>query len=429
MLRCGSRARAAVAAAAAYIFVLWPFETAAQAQFPPDSAGALVARALERTGDSVRVGQSGEGGWSWQEYELFDDEVPLTIDIVQNARVPVGKVIYFLAGGGTNFRSSFFTPREHNLAHFLSGLGYLVIGITPREHNLPIALTDYEFTAAWGMDHRREDVRTIVELVQAAVPLPYEVLGHSYGASAALDYASKYPLEVERVIALDIYSIDPQVDPLGVVAAESTYLAHVELLRQGTYVDGGGAGANVFATLPREVLLQDSGVSREPYGSPGNFTYEGLFFFTMIETALLPGIHTEQTGLSSDWPLGSSMFVGTYAMAPNPRDDLYALVHMDRTTVETAAATAGSGVWPVAFARDYWAVNSGNGTYTIDWSAIRNKLVWINAELGYGSQHYGANLVALSGNQNVNVHVVPGYGHGDVLLSRNAERDVWEKLR
>lgn len=428
MLRFRLGSRAPTSLVHSLVLGAWLFSTTTHAQFQADSAAARVVRALQGTGRAVRTGQQDEPGWTWQEYKLYDQEISLTVDLVGSNQVLARKVIYFLPGGGTNFRSSFFTPVAHNLAHFFNEQGYLVIGITPREHNLPITLPDYAFTAAWGMAQHRDDVRAIVELVNAAVSLPYEMLGHSYGASTALDYASTFPLEMERLIALDIYSIDPEVDPEGARAAESTYAAHVELLANGTYVDDGGAGARLIANAPREWMLLDSGISREPYGASGNFTLEGYFFFAMIETARLPGVHTPLTGLENDWPLQRGVFSGTYMLSTDPRADQYALAHVDRSTVDASASTTGSGMTPLALARDYWAVIVGNGAYTLDWSAIRSKLIWINSELGYGAQQYGAKLIQ-AGNPDVSTDVIAGYGHGDLLMGRDADRDVWDKLR
>jgi hypothetical protein len=78
--------------------------------------------------------------WSWVEVNFYDEKYPLTVDVVGSNFQTVKKVIYLLPGGGVNFRSSFFTPMDNNIAQFLRTKGYLVIGITPREDNVPSVL-------------------------------------------------------------------------------------------------------------------------------------------------------------------------------------------------------------------------------------------------------------------------------------------------
>jgi pimeloyl-ACP methyl ester carboxylesterase len=278
------------------------------------------------------------------------------------------------------------------------------------------------------MAEHRADIRAVVQRVQGTLGLPYEMLGHSYGAASALDYASHFSAELVRVIALDIYAFDPGSDPQAIDRAEATYSAHVALLSQGVYVDPAGAQAGVFARLTPEEHLADSGSSRESFGAPGNFTNDGLTYISLIYNSQLPGIHSELTGLAGDWPLRQSVFAGTYTFAPDPLDDVFAFTYVERSTLIASSAAARSGLIPMAFARDYWAAVAGDPAYAIDWASIKTKLVWLNAELGYGTQTYGASAAAASGNPNVEVAVIPGYGHGDMLLSRSARRDVWSRL-
>ena len=48
--------------------------------------------------------------WSWLEVNFYDEEYPLTVDVVGSNFQTVNKVIYLLPGGGVNFRSSFLLP-------------------------------------------------------------------------------------------------------------------------------------------------------------------------------------------------------------------------------------------------------------------------------------------------------------------------------
>jgi hypothetical protein len=49
-------------------------------------------------------------------------------------------------------------------------------------------------------------------------------------------------------------------------------------------------------------------------------------------------------------------------------------------------------------------------------------VVWLNTELGYGSNRYCGGLTA-GGPENG----IPGYGHLDIVLSKTAQQDVWGK--
>jgi len=415
---------------AAWSLVLTPWLAAdADAQDTGRRLTSTVVRALEGAGELVRSERTRTREWAWHELQLFDETYPITIDVVVSTHEPPRKVIYLLPGGGTSFRASFFSPRGDNLAQYFRERGYLVVGITPREDRIPSTTEDFTFAAGWGVAQHRRDIRAVISRIQRVTRLPYEVLGHSAGAVSALDYASKYSREIARVIALDIYSLDPDADPEGIAQAAATHAAHETLLGQGIFMDPANAGAGALASQSAEELRADSGASRADVGLSGNFTNEGLFYFFAIYSADLPGVHSELTGLPGDWPLIASAFAGDYTLAPDPLDDAYALTHVSRGTLVASSAEAGSGLYPIAFARDHWAVVAGNGAYAIDWSAIQTKLIWLNTELGYGPQTHGATLAREAGNPNVTVAVVPGYGHGDILLSRTARRDAWRFLR
>ena len=89
---------------------------------------------------------------------------------------------------------------------------------------------------------------------------------------------------------------------------------------------------------------------------------------------------------------------------------------------------ASRGTIPAAFSRDYCAAAAGSGPYCIDWSAIKCPLTWINTELGYAEQSYGALAARAAGNDHVTTGVVAGYDHTDIFLSRSARTDVWPML-
>jgi pimeloyl-ACP methyl ester carboxylesterase len=335
-----------------------------------------------------------------------------------------------LAGGSTNFESSFFIPNDHNLAQFFAEHGYLVIGLTAREDNAPSNAASYRFMEGWGLQKHSADARSIVEKVQAAVGVPYEMLGHSYGAFTTLDYAARYTdsLVPERVIALDIYSLDPGANPSAQSDASRTFRAHAQLLANGEYVDKGYSQLKPVAAFARSTPMLSSGVSRADHGHAGTFTFEGLLFATLIDNSKVDGVHTSITGLPGDWLFKGGVCAGRYLYADDPRNDRYAFTRTRFQTMMATTEAAGSGLISIALERDVWAVNAADSSYPFDWAAIRQPVIWINTEFGYGVHRHGAALMRKAGNANVVDDQLAGYGHGDILWGETARHDLWERL-
>jgi len=126
--------------------------------------------------------------WTWYEVNLkytTGMDYPLTVDFLgSNFSAPKG-IVYMLPGGGMNFRASYLTPIEDNLAQYFRKSGYLVVGITPREDNVPASVTDYSFMKDWDMGAHLQDIRKIIGVIQGNslfAGKPFRVLGHSFGA-------------------------------------------------------------------------------------------------------------------------------------------------------------------------------------------------------------------------------------------------------
>jgi pimeloyl-ACP methyl ester carboxylesterase len=286
------------------------------------------------------------------------------------------------------------------------------------------------FMASWGLEKHSADVRSIVSRLQPALSLPYEVLGHSYGAITALDYAARYTSELApaRVIALDINVLDGEAEPKLSADAKRTYDAHVQLLERGTYVDTDYALLKPVKDFAVSTPNLSSGTSRADYGHSGTFTFEQLLFATLLDSSRAAGVHTEITQLPGDWLFKGGAVAGRYKFADDPGDDRYAftLTRYD-TFLETVDAT-GSGLIAVALERDVWALNADLPGYRIDWSAIKQPVIWINSEFGYGRHRHGAALMRAAGNGHVLDEELLGYGHGDLLWAETARIDLWEKL-
>ena len=402
---------------------------ASRAAARDDTAHARIARALEAVGELDELAREQQPQWLWTEHQLFDEQYPLTVDIVSGRDSAPTKVIYFFPGGGTNFHASFFIPHSDNIAHHFRERGYVVVGITPREDNVPAEINDTRFASGWGMTKHRTDVRRVIEAVQRELDLPYEVLGHSYGASLALDYGATFSAELARLIVLDIYTFDPRTEAQSVRQAQRTYSAYVQLLGLGTYLEAMSSGARNLATWSEAERDADSGFPRSLVSDRrGNFTNEALVYYSLIETSTMPGLHSLISGLEFDWPLRSSYVAGAYTLQDNAREDTFELTHVDEARLQEAAAVTGSGLVPASYSRDYWAAVAGHTAYQIAWTNIQCPLLWVNTELGYGEQYYAASAARDAGNMNVQTHVVKGYAHSDILLGRNARTEVWSML-
>lgn len=252
-----------------------------------------ITRALLALGDHPELAREEASEWLWTEHQLLDETYPLTIDLVVSRVSAPTQVVYFFPGGATNFHASFFAPHEDNLAHYFRELGYVVIGITPREDNVPTAVKDTRFAASWGMTKHRADVRRVIEAVQRELQLPYTVLGHSYGASLALDYGASFASELARLIILDIYSFDPRTHAESIQNALRTYAAYEYLVDLGACLEAMGLSTGNPARWTDAERVMDSGFPRALVsGYPGNFTREGLYYYSLIETRKLPGLHS-----------------------------------------------------------------------------------------------------------------------------------------
>lgn len=365
--------------------------------------------------------------WSWLEMDYFDEQYPLTIDVLCNNTTPPARVAYLVAPSGYNFRCNYFTPTSQNIAHFMRKNGYLVVGITFREDHLPLEQNDQSLLA-WGLAKHRLDMHKIISTVQAVIGLPYELLGQSSAAVCILDYAAHYsdPL-FQKIVLLDTDSFDPALQPEKVTYANMTYDALGQLIDQGVYVSSFGKS---FKDLIFAASLNpdaDSGQAR-PYNLPGNFTLDGLLHFSLIYTAYLPGLHTPLTGLPGEWVMMQGVAAGYYNFSPDPATDDFGLLQTDIQVLPLFASEIGEGTSPIALERDIYGILALNNAYSIDWAGIREKVVMINGEFSSGNQTYYGTQIRNAGNSNVVINVIPGFGYADLLFGTNAEQAVWTHI-
>lgn len=343
-------------------------------------------------------------------------DYPLTVSFLgSNFSTPRG-VVYLLPGGGMNFRASFFTPADDNLAQYFRNAGYLVIGITPREDKVPSTAAPYSCMKDWGMKRHVDDIAEVIARIQNSPAFSgrkFRVLGHSFGASFALDYLDKYDSwALEKVIALDIYKVsDDEVFSRGSVEIFSDPYNYL-----GSYADTSYADLRTLMFV--SLLLPDVPASPALVpGLPGAFTYEGFLYYSLIESSELDAVEL------GDWPLRKGYAAGLYDRnAPeNPGDDAYGMSVTSMCTLRDASLKLGSGVVPFAVYRDYFAANAPyyySGVYSLDWN-LPAKVLWLNTEFGYGSRFadYGA------------ASVIPGLGHLDVLANKSyVKSSCWKYL-
>ncbi|MGE5530299.1 MAG: hypothetical protein ACM3X6_14325 [Patescibacteria group bacterium] len=362
--------------------------------------------------------------WTWVEVDYYDEQYPLTIDLLFSNEDDPSRVAYLVAPCGYNFRSNYFTPPSRNIAHFMRANDYLVVGITFREDHLPLNQVD-QSVLSWGLAKHRSDMHEVIAAIQHEIQLPYELLGQSSAAVCVLDYAARYrDPKFKKITILDTDSFDPALQPEKVAYANMTYDAVNALIGQGIY-------ANPFVKSFKDLIFAaflypdlDSGQAR-PYNLPGNFTFNGLLHFSLIYTAFLPGLYTPITGLPGEWVMVQGASAGYYNFQLDPRADDFALLQTDAGILPQAAGQFGEGTTPIAIDRDIYALLSLNGAYTIDWKGIQEKVVMINGQLSSGNQTYYGTRIREAGNTDVSIHIIPGYGYADLLYGTNAERDVW----
>ncbi|MFD5467377.1 thioesterase domain-containing protein [Kitasatospora sp. NPDC127059] len=340
-----------------------------------------------------------------------------TVDVLGDGRT-AHRVLHLLPGGGLNVDADYCTAQGRGLARYFADHGYLVIGTTPREDAL-VPERIGPRCADWGLDGHRADLERVVAAAESVTGLPHELLGHSAGAALALATAARSGgAGPRRVLVLDTTGpYHPQREPESLARAEAlTDLFRQQLDAGVRTVDPGLKGLFARAATAPDA---PSGVPR-PVDGAAPFSNLGLLHYALTHTRDLPG--------PANWIHHRGHSAGGYRFGATPAEDHFTLTHTPLAVWQQAVARLGSGLQPTALLRDLAAIWAGRTeTYAIDWAAIRAEVVWLNAEFGRGDHDLGARLIARGG-ANVDYRVVPDYGHGDVVWSATAERDVWSLL-
>ncbi len=359
----------------------------------------------------------------WIQLLLYDEDVlPIKVDLLTSILSIPTKNIYILPGTGLNVESNFILPTNNSLATFLANKSYLVIGITPREDVAPQDF-NFELMRDWGIQKHTDDVNKVIKLFQSMYNMRYELLGHSAGASVTFNYASKIGSQNKKFKAIRIIDTIGQYPPNSdkYNNAQISMNACNQLINTGIFVNTETAGIKFLIQQAQIDPNGDSGVPRPVPG--GNFTNVGLLHFSLIFTAQLPGVLTEITGLPGSWYLEQGFLAGTYDFGDIPTNDVFTLTHTNINTIYTSIPMIGSGIYPLAYERDIYAMLSNS--FPITWSNIKVSVYYVNAELGTGNPGYTVGLLA---GTSVYSSMVQNYGHADCVYSNTAKTDFWNIL-
>ncbi len=356
----------------------------------------------------------------WVQLLLFDNDVlPIKVDILKNIFMSPVTNIYLSPGTALNTETNFITPNNKNLAVFLANKGYTVIGITPRED---AATPGFNFSLMkdWGLQKHTDDFNEIVTIFQNIGNMNYEILGHSAGALVVLNYASQiHDNRLNAVRVIDIVGQYPP-DSQNFQYSQISMNAVNQVINSGTFIDPGFQGFEFLAQQAQNDPNGDSGVPR-PVG--GDFTNIGLLYFALINTNVLPGILTPTTGLPGNWQFVQGFLAGTYKFGPLPTEDVFSFTHTDIQTIYNSLTSLGSGIVPLAYDRDFFALLSNQ--FPLAWNNIKVPVFYINTGLGFGDASYTVGLLT---NSNVTYGIVNDYGHADPVYSNTADVDFWAKL-
>jgi pimeloyl-ACP methyl ester carboxylesterase len=392
----------------------------------PAAADLRTDQIVSSLGSAARVADVvSTSEWTWTKVDLADEAVPLRIDILVTNGADDRRALFMFPGAGIDFDSNFFTPRDKNIAHFMRERGYIVIGINSRADSLSPTASD-PFLAGWGLAKLRDDAHAVITKLRPVIGRHFDLLGHSLGGVEALDYAARYPDDLESLFLIDTLGpYDPVAEHTFVSNSEASSEAYATLLGQGIVTFDNTHSLGQLLAAAAAFPTADSGVPRTPF--PGDFTLLGLVYFSLIHTGELPGIITPLTGLPQNW-FAAEGAAGTYTFDADPQLDAFSLTQTPFSVLLQALAGSGSGIVPTAQFRDVFAICSDNGDYVVPFADIRAKVSWVNTSLGLGNHPYASRLITAGGNPSVRYSVVDGYGHLDPVYGVNASRDFWSVL-
>ena len=320
-----------------------------------------------------------------------DKSTPLSISLLGNNTLNTDRVVFLLAAGNSGLE--FFTNETVSLAHFYRENGYFVVTITPRVDNVDSVTKKLR---RWGINRRVKDANKVIKRVRKVIDLDYTVMGFSYGGFTALSYSAEHPHE--RLIETHVLGIDSYDDSISVALANGLYNDAIDSIDAGVYVDYGTAGLKDSVLGAATYPDLDSG---EPRGDGTNFTLGALLTVALIYPD------------PAD-PFLNANASGFWNYNPDPLLDTYGFDHFDVNTLAEGASKFGSALIPYALVRDFYSLDA------VDLEAITSKVIYVNAELGYGDYQYWCDVI-----EDCSKEIVPSYGHIDLILGRNAF-EAWE---
>lgn len=333
----------------------------------------------------------------------------LGVHLIKKAGTEPEELMVMLPGTGLKFKTNFLLPEDHNLALYLAGRGFEVVGIDYRYTVLPYdPAANYSYLNDMGIAQHAMDTGLAVTFAQHITNIRnYRVLGHSLGGIVAVDYAARYSHDkhLKGIIVLDVIGrFNPVTEPQMVQMSRDGYNATVQQVQSGQYANLEVLGFGQLAAAAQSNPDGDSGVPN-PFVPGTNLTNVQLILSALIYSSQLPGNFYYVQGFCA-----GDMINGLYH---SPIELLY------------NAASNGT-IYPMVVDKDFNGLFANvPGSYQIQYSKIKAPVLWLNTELGFGDRPYTALLIRQGGNHNVVFKVVPGYGHADLVYSSTAKQDVW----
>lgn len=320
---------------------------------------------------------------------------------------PSGPALLYLPGTHMNGELT-TTDEDHDLWLFLALRGFEVFTLDYRTHAVPPDAEDLSPMAAWGGELFAADVASAADQVLAeSGRRRLVVAGFSRGVFFAYAQAAAHPETTAGVIALDGFFKSCCADAAA-TGAEPWQVQLEGFRERGEWaVDvGGSRGWEARAELMRQAA--EAPLEMVPSAEDGAAgASHGEVLAGVLYRAWGPGVLAHPREAS---PRGVSS-ARTLARLMAGYDRFYPKIQ----DLEGAAVVAVA---------DHPAFTADDG-----WAVLRTPVLFFGST-GMGARFLSDGLcsAAHAGGPNVEIHVLEGYGHLDVLVADEARTEVFEPI-